>query len=198
MIRYWIERFPLSLFGPVAALIVMAAHSFRPAHPTWLIDIGIVTLLLAQFRLWDDLADRRHDRQTHPERVLARAERPGPFVALCLALALLNVTIAWRADTIAALVLLLLDAMTAAWYMLRSGQRRVTGDLVLLAKYPLFVLIVAAGSSRVQPAVVSIAMMASLLVAVTCEAWHDPVGPLAGLLRIRRNPTTARTRGADA
>jgi 4-hydroxybenzoate polyprenyltransferase len=199
MIRYWIERFPLQLFGPVAALIVVAAHPSGQTIGRWVADIAIVTLLLAQFRLWDDLADRRHDRQAHPERVLARAERLGPFVALCLALSLINLTIAWRAHSTAALVLLALNVTTAAWYALRSEPRSVSGDLVVLAKYPLFVLIVAMGSAGVQPPALLMSMMASSLVALTYEAWHDPVGPLAGTLRgVRSHLTRVRTRGADA
>jgi hypothetical protein len=197
MIRYWIERFPLRLYVPAATLIAVAAHPAGQTIGRWLVDLSIVTLLLAQFRLWDDLADRRHDRRAHPERVLARTERAAPFVALCFLLAFVNETMAWRHAT-AAIALTALNATTAAWYTLRH-EPRTLGDLVLLAKYPLFVLILAAGSSGVHSPVVFISMSVSLLVAVCYEAWHDPGGPLGGLLRSgNRYRIRIRARGANA
>lgn len=44
--------------------------------------------LIAQLRLWDDLADRAHDALAHPCRVLVRTTRPWAFIRTCLAMAL--------------------------------------------------------------------------------------------------------------
>ena len=74
---YWLERFRPVLFVPVAILLAAAVRRRRHrADPRrWTIDIFCALLLLGQFRLWDDLADRERDRAAHPSRVLVGATR---------------------------------------------------------------------------------------------------------------------------
>ena len=74
MIAYLAERLSPAIFVPAAALIALVSHTAGGhAADSWLLDLLLALLLIAQFRLWDDLADREHDRRAHPERVLVRA-----------------------------------------------------------------------------------------------------------------------------
>jgi hypothetical protein len=180
MIAYWIERFLPRVFGPAAAAIALAAQGVSSVDVyRWIADTVAAILLLAQFRLWDDLADRHQDRAMQPARVLVRAAHVRPFVILCMVLGLANTILAGVAgrgvNGLAAL--LLLDAAAAAWYAWRPVRRTPASDLVRLAKYPWFVIVLAAGS----PAPRSHLLLAALGVyAAACayELWHDASGPL--------------------
>jgi len=89
--RYCAERIPLRLFLPLAALLALAARvDAARSIPESIVDAGILLLLMAQFRLWDDIADRPHDRIAHPERVLVGAPSDTPFRIACGVLAILN------------------------------------------------------------------------------------------------------------
>ncbi len=69
----------------LAVLLVVAAWCSR--WPQWmsetrsmaLADAGLTVLLLAQFRLWDDLADLSRDRISDPGRVLCRTQHCRSF-----------------------------------------------------------------------------------------------------------------------
>jgi 4-hydroxybenzoate polyprenyltransferase len=177
MRAYWIERFPPQVLGPAAAFIAVAGRGFAAFDPRqWAGATLTALLLLAQFRLWDDLADRERDRQTKPERVLVRVSAIGPFVAVCLALALINLTLAvvsGRGST-SVVACLLLNAAAAAWYAWRPARRTLATDLVLLVKYPWFVIVIAAGSG----AQIAVAALAVYAAACAFEYWHDAAGPL--------------------
>ena len=180
MIAYWRERFDLRLFLPAAAAITVAAQVGRehldPAGP--IVGAASTLALLAQFRLWDDLADRERDRREHPDRVLPRTSDATPFAAACVWLGILNLSVAaWRGGTLSASLLALLDVAAAVWYTARPAGRTAASDLVLLAKYPLFVLILAdapAGSGWALAASAGIVYVA----ACAFEIWHDATGPL--------------------
>ena len=89
MIAYFVERFSPTIFVPAALGIAAAARvASSGSDSSWLVDGTLALLLIAQFRLWDDLADREVDRLAHPERVLVRAERIGPYVTVCVGLAI--------------------------------------------------------------------------------------------------------------
>jgi hypothetical protein len=179
MTRYWIERFAPGLFVPAALLIALAARIGSPLDPIrWSLESLLALLLLAQFRLWDDLADRERDRSAHPERVLVRSARVTPFVAVCAGLAFLNVLLLlmWNGAG-GAVVLLALDAAAAGWYAWRPDHRTATSDLVLLGKYPAFALLIAGPSTWFVPH----AWLAALAIyagACVFEVWHDATGPL--------------------
>jgi hypothetical protein len=175
MIRYWAERFPPLVFVPAAVLIALAA---RPGDLPGLADVARALLLLGQFRLWDDLADRERDRHAHPERLLVRAGRATPFAIVCGMLGAINIAIAAYVDGLAAAVfLLLLNAAAAAWYTWRPARRTAAGDLTLLSKYPAFVMVLASGSSAPSSHVF---LTAGLIYGCACafEIWHDAAGPL--------------------
>jgi 4-hydroxybenzoate polyprenyltransferase len=148
MIAYFAERFPRALFLSVAAGIAGAAH-LGGAHEDAcvVVDAFMALLLITQFRLWDDLADREYDRRHHPNRILVRAQRTTRFVAICLLLAEINFVALWLRSGVPGVVALgLVNLAAALWYTLRPSRRTAVGDFVVLAKYPAFVLILSGGA----------------------------------------------------
>jgi hypothetical protein len=176
---YWRERFRPVPFIPAALVVAAACRAGSGIDPrSWTVDTLGALLLLGQFRLWDDLADRARDRATHPSRVLVRATRLAPFIATCLTLAVVNIVLAvWLRGTAAAAAVVALDVAAAAWYTWRPSQRSAATDLVLLTKYPLFVILLAVGSA---PSFSLTALSATAIYMLACafEIWHDASAPL--------------------
>lgn len=185
VVDYLRERFRTRVFVPLALLIGAAASAPPAAWTGYALDAGFALLLLAQFRVWDDLADRGRDAVAHPTRVLVRAAAVTQVVAFCGALAVLNICLAvWHdASGIAVGVLAALDAALGAWYLARTG-RTAAGEHLLLAKYPAMIVIVA--GARVFDAPIQVLSMASVLYLAVCayEVLHDPASPLARGLSI--------------
>jgi 4-hydroxybenzoate polyprenyltransferase len=179
---YLRERFRLTFFGPLALVLAAAAIGPRPDVQGLALQTLGALFLLAQFRIWDDLADRRKDAVTHPQRVLVRAGGPTPLLGLGMALLTLNVGLASQRDaTLVSLSLLaLLHVALGAYYLLREG-RTLLGDQLLLAKYPAFVCVLAGERLLDAPFTVIAAAAVIYAGASAYEAWHDPVSPL-GLL----------------
>jgi hypothetical protein len=175
VVAYLRERFPLTLYVPLG--VVIASPDLRASL--------FAVLLLLQFRVWDDLADRHRDALSHPERVVVRAVTVTPLIALCGALAVLNICIAvWRDGSgIAVAALAALNGLFGAWYLARSG-RTALGDHLLLAKYPAMVVIVAGPRAASSPYLVVAIAALTYLVACGYEAWHDRSGPIARYLSI--------------
>jgi hypothetical protein len=181
MIRsYLAERFSPRTFVPLAVVIAAAASDGTRGGARLGIDAVYALLLLAQFRAWDDLADRERDALAHQTRVLVRAASIAPVVALSVALTILNLALAVRRDEsgIAIAMLLALIAALAARQSLRTS-RTAAGDLLLLAKYPAMVIIVAGARILHAPAPMLSAALALFLAVCLYEAWHDPASPLA-------------------
>jgi hypothetical protein len=185
MIAAWFrERFTLRLFLPLAIFVGFVASG---GLKSLVVDVGFALLLLTQFRLWDDLADRTVDAVTHPHRVLVRAPEVTGAIAFCGALAVLNICLAvWRDGSgLAVAMLALLDGALSVWYLARPVVSAGSKDpayarvVLPLVKYPTILAIVAAG--RLATAPVLILTAAAVLFAVVCayETWHDPSGPLA-------------------
>jgi hypothetical protein len=179
---YFRERFRVGLFAPLAAGIAVAASGGTFDALRFIANASFALLLVAEFRLLDDLVDRRHDAETHPGRVLVRSTTNSPFIWTYALLAAANLAISTAAAaTVSLPVLLALHAALAVWYLTRS-RRTIAGDQLLLAKYPAFVVIVA--GPRVATAPLPIAAGALVVYAAVSlyEAWHDPASPLAALL----------------
>lgn len=176
--HYLRERFR-PIFLPLTAVIALTASAFRVRWPDAIFDAGFALLLLAQFRTWDDLADREHDAARHPDRTLVRAGSVTQVVAFCGALAVLNICLAvWRDGTgLAVGVIGALNLALGVWYLART-RRTLPGEALLLAKYPAMVVIVA--GHRVFDGGYSVLAGAALLYGAVCayEAWHDPASPL--------------------
>ena len=173
MLSYWFERLRPGVTLPLAVLIAFSAGT-----PAGIRDVLFALLLVAQFRLWDDLEDRERDRGTHPGRVLARAGRAWPFAAMCVALGAVNLGLAaWFHGSPALLTLLVLHVAMAAYYAWRPPARTKVSDLVLLAKYPAFVFVLAHGT-QASPWFVCVGASAIYALACAFEVWHDAAGPL--------------------
>jgi 4-hydroxybenzoate polyprenyltransferase len=180
LVTYVRERMPLGMFVPLATAIALAGRAGAARSPvlTLAVDAAVVMLLLAQFRLWDDLADRQHDGVAHPTRALVLASSDQSFRVICAALGVLNAGLLWLAcpNRAGLAIFLALNLGMALWYASR-GSRSSLGDHLLLAKYPLFVLIVAYGREIDRPLLVGCAAGAVYLAACLYEAIHDPASP---------------------
>ncbi len=103
-------------------------------------------LFILAFRLWDDLADREHDRLRHPRRCLVGSADVYPFqLAQWLLLAALAGLIGMLMDVARALAFLgLLVAFLALYRATRNRpDLRRLREVLVLAKYPVFVLLLA-------------------------------------------------------
>ena len=174
---YAAERFRPAVFLPAIALHVLLALWAAGAEPTprgLAAAAGVATLLLLQFRLWDDLEDRDRDRAAHPERVLA-STTPAPFRRALVAIGLGNLVALAAAQTAAALTgLIVLDFAFFAAYRLRArAPDHVWRFGVLLVKYPVFVGLVAAAAGAPRTLRLALAMAAMYAAAGVYEACHD-------------------------
>ena len=117
--------------GRIAALILLIALAALAAGglpdgdgtvaPAVLVAVALAALVVAQFRLLDDLADRALDRRHHPQRVLARSAQTWPFT-MAIAAAVLPVTVVLASLPGATARIAgygLLTAAMLAWYRLR-------------------------------------------------------------------------------
>ena len=106
----------------------------------------LAALFIAQFRLWDDLADRAHDARHHRNRVLPRSVHGARFGLVCGAAALPILLMLWLRDALgaSAAYMLLCAAMGLLYLASRACSRLMRAHLVLL-KYPMFIAIAASG-----------------------------------------------------
>ena len=198
--RYRAERLPWAMTSIVPLLLAVCAQAGARSNPTtFVVDVVLASLLFAQFRIFDDLADRPRDARTHPGRVLVRTRTVRPIViaGFILAAATVGILLLRRAVLLDSAVLpaarasaigayLALIGLLSSWYSLR-GKRTLVGDHLLLTKYPAFVWIVA--TSRVTlpapgraPATAQLvlSMVAVYLAACVYEALHDDRSPGRG------------------
>jgi 4-hydroxybenzoate polyprenyltransferase len=178
---YLRERFRLAVFVPVS--VAIAASAGGPGLGSLAVDAAFALLLLAEFRLRDDLADRDADASVHAGRVIVRARSLTSFRLFAAALAIANLSVCTMrsGEWIAVPLLLALHVVLAALYSQRTA-RTFGGDQLLLVKYPAFVLIVAASHCLEAPLPVAIGAAVVYAAASIYEAWHDPASPAAALL----------------
>jgi 4-hydroxybenzoate polyprenyltransferase len=172
------ERFRLAVFGPTIAVLVAAAlwaSGETPRLPAIVCCAGLTTLLLLQFRLWDDLEDRERDRVSHPGRVLVGASAV-PFRFALVALGGTNIALmAASGPPLAPIALASLDL--TFWLAYRRLRPRVGVFIwrfpVLLVKYPAFVVVLAAVTGTAQPARLAASVFAIYASACAYEMLHD-------------------------
>ena len=174
---YLAERFRPVVFVPAIALqllLVLWAVDAEPTAARLVSAAGLATLLLLQFRLWDDLEDRRRDRATHPERVLVVAS-PAPFRRALVVIGLGNLAVLAAAPSaVAPAGLVVLDVAFAAAYRLRAGvSDHVWRFGVLLLKYPIFVGLIAAATGAPRTLRLALAMTVMYAAASGYEAHHN-------------------------
>jgi hypothetical protein len=180
---YAAERLPLRLLLPVGVALALAAGGDRTV---WELaaDAVLALSLVVQFRIWDDIADRKRDAIGHPSRVLVRtAVRPFEIAAVALGVA--NLAYLTLRGPGAATLFVVLTATLAVWYGWRAGHT-AAGTHLLLAKYPAFVAMIAAMRTIEQPALLAVSLIVVYGAACIYEAWHDPA---SGIFRLKAEAT---------
>ena len=175
--QYIKTRFPVSLYMPCAAFLVIAGIAGgRILRPTDIVLTYVFALtLLLQFRLLDDLSDIANDRRIYPQRVLVQAESLLPFYVLfCICLLANFVLVAVQTGPKHRLVVLLL--LNAAALLLHYGLRDIlTGKIlryhIIIVKYPLFVFLLSGDVWKSRHLLLAIAVV--YLCFSIYEALHD-------------------------
>ena len=181
IVAYLRQRFPPRVFAPALSALSAAAWISGPSSAPSALGRAAVAmvLLVGEFRVWDDLEDRAHDREAHPDRILPRVS-PEPVERLRIALgasALLSVSPGRRA--VCALVLCH-AAMGAAYRVLRPRVAESSWRFgVLPLKYPAFVAIAAMSVGDPRRGRLVALSLAALAVAGAYEAWHNRPAPSA-------------------
>src|SRR5215218_877331 len=177
---YLAERFSARLFVPLALALSLAASAGDLSISVLAMDAGFALMLLAQFRSWDDLADRGHDAVSHPDRVIVQARSIAPLVAFSGALAMTNICLAIERDGsgIAVTALTALIGALGAWYAWRT-RRTAPGDHLLLSKYPAMVVVIAGARVLTAPGFILGSALALYVAVCAYEVWHDPASPLS-------------------
>ncbi|MAV37324.1 MAG: hypothetical protein CMJ59_17930 [Planctomycetaceae bacterium] len=179
---YLLTRVVLPRMAALLALLVTAAwcHSGSQSLPlTWIeatFEIGLVVLLLSQFRLWDDLADVHKDGLIDPQRVLCRTAHRASFMVLVVLLAVGSISLLAGSRNVRALGLLGgLTLLMIGWYAIPARTSwTVMNYHVVLLKYPVFILLMEAPTERiVHPATMGAALAVYLILCVF-EVCHDP------------------------
>lgn len=187
---YCAQRYPTRLYLPLALLVfVVGSVGLGAAMTPWSAAGGVVIAyaIVLLFRVWDDLADRRVDRELHPERVMVQAATTAPFVALVVALALIVVALLALRDSrgVDLGVLIVLALALAAWYAIRDriGATPLASAHVILLKYPAIAFIASPPSSDARPATMPLLAALGALYLGLCihEMLDDPI------LRARRD-----------
>jgi hypothetical protein len=137
-----VPRVPL-----LAAVLAAAGLAVEPARgvPEALLRFALLLLLVVQFRLWRDVADREHERSRHPRRVLARHRgRASAFLALLAGLAVPIVALLASFDDAPRRMTgygVLALACAVVYGSRASSHGRVMRTAWLLLQYPAFVLL---------------------------------------------------------
>lgn len=188
-------RYPVRVFGPLAAGVALAAHAVgAPLTPhRFAAGTGLAWLLVLGFRLWDDLADRDEDCARHPERVLAQATSLAPFRVALVVLTLGGaVGLASLGGVVPRLGLLaLVVAGLGVWY---GGFRRlwpspVVHYHVVLGKYPAVVALLGEPPAGVHAGRALPVLAVVYLALCVYESLHD--------VRLRVAPGARRALAVD-
>ena len=135
-------RFPVARYVPLSVFLAAAGLApVSPVHPwQWIFSTILAFSLLLQLRIWDDIADRDHDREMYPNRVLCQIEDLQPFIVAVFGLFVLNgaLILIYHGGIAKPLVYLAFCSFFLAWYRFRSGVVRgsVVHSLCILLKYP--------------------------------------------------------------
>lgn len=175
--EYLRSRFPLRLYLPGAAFLASAGQAggqeLTPSATAG--GLLLALTLLLQFRLMDDLADLRHDRLHHPERVMAKSVSHTPFyLLLCCSFTVNLLLVTTRPGPERSLwFFLLLSAIAVLWYryLRHVLTDRILGYHLLLVKYPLFAYLLSGNGKKGWPLLLSLGFV--YLCFTLFEALHD-------------------------
>jgi hypothetical protein len=144
LLAFVVQRFPLAVFVPAIGLLAAVAWVPGATHslPALFRSIALMALLVAEFRVWDDLEDRDADRARHPDRVLTNGSATPFWYLAGLLCAMAVIALAATPRALAGLMLLHASMLWAY----RRLRPRITDHAwryaVLPLKYPAFVLLV--------------------------------------------------------
>jgi 4-hydroxybenzoate polyprenyltransferase len=172
---YVVERFSPVVFVPAIGLLATAAWAPSISHSlvTLAQAVALMTLLVGEFRVWDDLEDRDLDRQRHPDRVMA-AGPATPFWCLTAVLGVAAATMLAATPAALAGLTALHAGMFWAYRRLRPGVTdRVWRYGVLPLKYAAFVVLVSRALGEVSPVAVAVAGGLSYVGACAYEIRSD-------------------------
>lgn len=170
LIAYGVER--LRTWPMMALWLLVSGAAVAAAHPQDLaaviIRILLAASLIAQFRLWDDLVDRDHDRHLHPQRMMVRTSHLGTFRIAVLLLALPNIALLTALGGVSHLAgyIGLVIATAIAYRM--PWRSRLLRNQFLLLKYPAFI-----GLS--QTVLATNAAIAAVVVYLIVSAYDWPI-----------------------
>jgi 4-hydroxybenzoate polyprenyltransferase len=137
------ERLCVWRIGALWALITGLCFMLTPLPGlrATLVLALLAALLIAQFRLWDDLADRDHDHSVHPARVLVNTVFPWVYrlAVVIAALPIVGLIAMGAAPAIRLTAYAALCLATALIYS--AGAGRTWRNQLVLLKYPVFVLL---------------------------------------------------------
>lgn len=136
------------LWAVLIATLLVSGEAIGPPAAQLTQSVFLLAAIFV-FRLWDDLADREHDRLRHSERVLVNCQDFTPFIVVLLA-GLLLLALLLRDDVRQLITYLGLVALLAVLYHSGLGKvlaRSARSGLILL-KYPLFVYLLLTPSHR--------------------------------------------------
>ncbi len=176
---YLHSRFPANRFAPLAVFIAAAGLASSPPAQLWewILAAAMALPLILQFRLWDDIADREHDRETHPGRVLSHTRDLKPFLVTAVALFVMNgfllQGIHVQNHTLTGY--LLLCACLLAWYWLRPHALHASllnSHLVLL-KYPVIAWLVGVPAADTHVALLLSCLLSVYLIFIIFEILDD-------------------------
>lgn len=125
-------------------LVIAACAAGVSRAPSALSSVAgtlLAALLLTQFRLWDDLADRDHDAVTHPERVLVLTAHARRFAQVCVLLAVPIVALLAVDFSVTHLIVygVLVAAMAMVYAVCNDDTPRLLRAHLVLLKYPVFI-----------------------------------------------------------
>ena len=125
-------------------LALSACALWLSSGVAFFVIFSVMALLIAQFRLWDDLSDRKHDALRHPQRILVNTAHYKGFVWLCAALAL---PLAWM---ISDKILIYIGLLAAFSLLYAAVQARLLRTHLILLKYPIFIWLCARDANPEQ------------------------------------------------
>ncbi len=122
----------------LSASIQLIAHEFFTASA--ITGSLLAAILIIQFRLWDDLADRTLDATLHPQRVLVNTSRLRHFQLMCGALALpIAIGLFFIGTDHLLVYAALLAAMSLVYAAGTTALPRLVRTHLVLLKYPVFI-----------------------------------------------------------
>ena len=176
---YLYTRFPAMRYIPLAVFLATAGLAASPPAQIWhwVLAATLALTLILQFRLWDDIADRDHDRETHPTRVLCHTRDMKPFLIAAAALFVLNGTfLAWHPGHSPKLIAyLVFCTYLLAWYRLRpiaTNARLLNSQLVLL-KYPVIGWLIGVPAADTDLALLLSCLFSVYLIFIIFEILDD-------------------------